>query len=120
MKTGTVALSIWILSGVLWTALAVVESQSDSSSIIVETHADTVVQEGTSQAEIASVKNDCINVNSADAARLQDLPGIGPVASERIVAFREAHGKFASLADLDKVKGIGPVTLKKLQGMICW
>lgn len=123
MKTGTIALYIWVLSGVLWTALAVVEAKSESSSVSVAAHADTVVHDSMqneSRMELASAKSDCVNVNVANADELNELPGIGPVASDRIIAYRTRHGKFTSMADLDKVKGIGPVTLKKLQGMICW
>jgi len=56
-----------------------------------------------------------INVNTADAAALCELPGIGPAYAGRIVAYREAHGPFAKPADLAAVKGIGPATVKKLE-----
>ncbi|MBK7405464.1 MAG: helix-hairpin-helix domain-containing protein [Phycisphaerales bacterium] len=55
-----------------------------------------------------------INVNTAGAAELDLLPGIGPALASRIIADREAHGPFRSLDDLDRVSGIGPKTVAKL------
>lgn len=59
-----------------------------------------------------------INVNTADAAALDALPGIGPSTAAAIVSYREANGSFGSLADLDAVPGIGPSTLSKLEGKV--
>ena len=55
-----------------------------------------------------------IDINSADAATLQLVPGIGPKTAESIVAFRETAGKFKSVEDLLSVKGIGEKSLKKM------
>ncbi len=59
-----------------------------------------------------------VDVNSADAAALESLPGIGPGKAQAILAWREANGPFASLEDLDKVDGIGPSTLANLSGQV--
>ncbi|MCX7822462.1 MAG: helix-hairpin-helix domain-containing protein [Syntrophobacterales bacterium] len=47
-----------------------------------------------------------ININTANEAELQKLPGIGKVLSKRIVEYRTQHGPFAAPEDLMKVKGI--------------
>jgi competence ComEA-like helix-hairpin-helix protein len=60
-----------------------------------------------------------VNLNTATAAEIEALPGIGPGLARRIVAARNKH-PFASLADLDRVPGIGPKLLKKLQGQVTW
>jgi competence protein ComEA len=49
-----------------------------------------------------------ININTAKAEELDILPGVGPKMAQAIVDFREAHGKFSTLEDLQKVKGLGP------------
>ena len=49
-----------------------------------------------------------VNINTAGAEELDILPGVGPKMAQAIVAFREAHGKFSALEDLQKVKGLGP------------
>jgi competence protein ComEA len=55
-----------------------------------------------------------ININTANAAALEELPGVGPALAERIVLWREANGAFASVDDLLNVTGIGQ---KKLEGL---
>jgi competence ComEA-like helix-hairpin-helix protein len=52
-----------------------------------------------------------VDVNRASEEELTRLPGIGPALAARIVAFREAHGPFATLEDLERVSGIGPQTV---------
>ncbi len=52
-----------------------------------------------------------ININSADSAALQTLPGVGPALAERIIAWRAANGRFVSVDDLLNVTGIGAKTL---------
>ena len=56
-----------------------------------------------------------IDINMADAASLQTLPGIGETKAADIVAYREANGPFATVDDLQNVKGIGEKTLEKLK-----
>ncbi|MEN8139789.1 MAG: ComEA family DNA-binding protein [Thermodesulfobacteriota bacterium] len=60
-----------------------------------------------------------IDINRADALLLQQLPGIGPQLSGRIIAWRQEHGNFSELSDLQRVKGIGPATLARLRAQIC-
>jgi competence protein ComEA len=55
-----------------------------------------------------------IDVNTASAAQLQTLPGIGPKMSQRIVEAREQK-PFRSVDDLRRVPGIGPKTLERLR-----
>ena len=56
-----------------------------------------------------------ININTASAERLAELPGIGPVLAGRIVQYRIDNGFFAAPEDIINVKGIGE---KKLEGML--
>jgi competence protein ComEA len=55
-----------------------------------------------------------IDVNKADAAELQKLPGIGPKMAERVMDSRRQK-PFQSIDDLRRVKGIGPKTLDKIR-----
>ena len=59
-----------------------------------------------------------ININSASAAEFTTLKGIGPVLAQRIVDYRAAHGRFFSMEDIKKVRGIGDVLYGKIQDYI--
>lgn len=59
-----------------------------------------------------------LDLNSATAAELESLPGIGPVTAASIVAWREEHGRFTSVAELQEVSGIGPKTFEKLAPLV--
>lgn len=56
-----------------------------------------------------------IDLNSAAAAELSVLPGLGPMLAERIVDDRTQRGPFASVDDLDRVSGIGPAIVERLR-----
>lgn len=48
-----------------------------------------------------------VNLNSATEQQLDTLPGVGPVLAQRIVAWRQQHGRFASIDQLREVSGVG-------------
>jgi competence protein ComEA len=56
-----------------------------------------------------------VHLNSAGAEQLDGLDGIGPALAQRIVDYRDAHGGFGSIDELDEVSGIGPVRLDSLR-----
>ncbi len=58
-----------------------------------------------------------IDVNHADTAELQKLPGVGPVMASRIISERE-KSPFRNADDLRRVGGIGPKTLEKLRPFV--
>ena len=59
-----------------------------------------------------------VNLNTATAAELEALPGVGPVLASAIVAWREEHGQFSSVAELQEVSGIGPKSFAKLEPLV--
>jgi competence protein ComEA len=59
-----------------------------------------------------------ININSASVKELQTLPQIGAVVAQRIVDYREEHGKFSKIEEIMKVKGIGEKTFLKIKPLI--
>lgn len=56
-----------------------------------------------------------INLNTATAAQLEALPGIGPALAQRIVEYRQMHGRFQSVDELLEVRGIGPKRLENIR-----
>ena len=79
---------------------------------------DQVVVPGPDEAGRAAVDDGLISLNRADAAALQDLPGVGPVLAERIVAHREQNGPFSQVEDLLQVPGIGEAKLASIRDLI--
>ena len=59
-----------------------------------------------------------VNINTATAAELDTLPGIGPKYAERIIAYREAQGPFSSPDEIVRVTGIGPATYQSIKDRI--
>ncbi len=56
-----------------------------------------------------------VDLNTADQAELETLPGVGPVTADRILAWRAEHGTFATVEELMEVSGIGERTLEQLR-----
>ncbi|QGJ68897.1 Competence protein ComEA [Planctomycetales bacterium 10988] len=56
-----------------------------------------------------------VDLNRAGWPELTQLPDIGEILAKRIVAYREEHGPFVKIADLQKVNGIGQKTFVKLE-----
>ena len=59
-----------------------------------------------------------VNLNAANSEQLDTLPGIGPALAARIVAYRDEHGPFTEVEQLNNVKGIGARTLEKLRPLL--
>ena len=59
-----------------------------------------------------------VNLNTATLEQLDTLQGIGPVTAQQILDFREAHGGFRDVAELDQVPGIGEATMASLKDKV--
>lgn len=69
-------------------------------------------------AQTAETESEKININTAAAAELEALPGIGPALAARIVDYRAAHGPFQMPEELMNVSGIGEKTYAGLAEQI--
>jgi competence protein ComEA len=59
-----------------------------------------------------------VNINTADATQLSNLPRVGTKAAQRIVDYRSAHGPFARTSDIMQVKGFGQKSYDRLSPYI--
>lgn len=59
-----------------------------------------------------------INLNTAGVAELGTLPRVGPVLAQRIVDWRQQHGTFKNVEELDAVEGVGPKMLETLRPLV--
>lgn len=66
----------------------------------------------------ASTGPPAIDLNIADAAALEGLPGVGPVLAGRILEWRSLNGPFRSVDELGEVSGIGEATLSRLRPLV--
>ena len=67
----------------------------------------------------AGASSGLVNINTASAAELQTLSGIGPSMAQSIIDERTQNGAFASVDDLMRVSGIGEKKLAKIKDCIC-
>jgi competence protein ComEA len=63
----------------------------------------------------AGLASAVVDLNTATAAELEALKGVGPAKAKAIIDYREKNGPFKSVDELDKVKGFGIKTVEKLR-----
>lgn len=59
-----------------------------------------------------------VHLNSATLADLDGLPGVGPVTAQKILDYRQQHGAFSSVDELDAIPGIGPKRFDQLRELV--
>lgn len=59
-----------------------------------------------------------VDINLADAALLETLPGVGPAIAGRIIEYREMNGAFETIEEIQAVKGIGSATFEGIKDLI--
>lgn len=102
-------------------AAAVTRSAGRSTGVAYTPMAGTTAAaspSGDISAQTAGREPEKININTASAAELEALPGIGPALAERIVAYRAEHGAFQVPEELMNVSGIGEKTYAGLAEQI--
>lgn len=101
-------------------ALNLAAPVADGQQVYVPREGEAVppATDGSGGAEPGAPGEALVNINTADAAGLETLPGIGPALAERIVSWRNENGPFPSVDALTNVSGIGPATLARLRDLV--
>ena len=68
--------------------------------------------------EAAAGTSTLININTATAEELQQLPGIGPAYAGRILEWRVQNGRFTSIDQLIEIRGIGEKRLENIRPLV--
>ena len=112
-KTEALLLAMTLVFLLLTGAIFVLRSRSGGAEYVVRNETMSAAEEETPPASVLeeeppvpSAENP-LNINMADVAALDTLPGIGPVLAGRIVEYRSTHGAFSKKEDLMLVEGIG-------------
>jgi competence protein ComEA len=93
------------------------KSKSSKSTTAAESSGNkTVSPTGSSSGKLAPGQT--VNINTATAEQLDVLPGIGPTKAQAIIDYRNEHGRFNSIEDIQNVKGIKEGEFSKIKDYI--
>ena len=90
---------------------------TDAKEIITTGAGSNVIYEEATK-DKANTKPEKININTADAAKLQTLPGIGAEMAKKIIEHRKNNGKFKTIEEFKNVPGIGESKFNALKDLI--
>jgi competence protein ComEA len=91
---------------------------ADGEQIIVPARGAAAAVAGAGPPAAGSSPSAPLDLNSATLEELENLLGIGPVTAQKILDYRQAHGAFHSVAELEGVPGIGPAHMAQLKGLV--
>jgi competence protein ComEA len=87
---------------------------SDGQQVLIGTarHPAGEVREQPGSGDVSSgpTAQGALDLNRANQAQLEELPEVGPVTAQAILAWRQEHGRFTRIEELQEVDGIGPKT----------
>lgn len=81
-----------------------------------ELHSNNIFERNTQSS--TNIQSNLININNANAAQLDTLPGIGEVTANKIINHREENGLFKSIEEIKKVNGIGDKKYEEIKNLI--
>ncbi|MGI9950836.1 helix-hairpin-helix domain-containing protein [Moorellaceae bacterium AZ2] len=99
-------------------ALNLAAPLQDGQQVVVPRIGEEGSMPGTPGALAGGMSRGKININTAGLEELDSLPGIGPALAQRILDYRQQHGPFRSIEDLQNVSGIGVKRFEELKDLI--
>jgi competence protein ComEA len=81
-----------------------------------ESYSNNIFESNTQSS--TNIQSNLININNANAAQLDTLPGIGEATANKIINHREENGLFKSIEEIKKVNGIGDKKYEEIKSLI--
>lgn len=106
-----------VLPGARLEAMNLAGTVADGEQVVVPGPGGST-RPGVANREQPAGRDGPVHLNSATAAELETLPGVGPVLAERIVSHRDSRGDFAQVEDLLDVSGIGEAKLGSIRELV--
>jgi len=97
--------------------LNLAQQLADGQQLVIGTKGDPageVRNGGESGTGSGSSATSTLDLNHANQAQLEELPGVGPVTAQAILTWRQQHGRFNRIEELQEVDGIGPKTYAQI------
>ncbi len=91
----------------------------DGEQIVIATQDQASTGDGSGSGDASAAVGGRININTANVAELQELPGIGPSTAQAIVDYRTQNGNFKTVDQIKEVSGIGDGKYSKIESSIC-
>ena len=88
---------------------------SDGEQIIVR----SIDELSSDSVDSGNASSQLVNINTATATQLEQIPGIGAAFAQRIVSYRDKQGSFKTVDELKNVSGIGDKKLESIRAYIC-
>jgi competence protein ComEA len=95
---------------------AISQLKQENEQLRAELSSQTRKIAGTATLEVAVTGK--ININQADLAELDKIPGIGPARAADIINYRQSHGGFKTIEEIKNIKGIGDKTFESMKDLI--
>ena len=113
-------LFFWLNSGSDEIKIDEAETVQDGQKIMIGRHGENPDENRDSYSanNVTDSGEGKVNINTADAAALQTIPGIGPSKADRIIEYRESEGKFNEIDDIKNISGIGNKTFESIKEYI--
>jgi competence protein ComEA len=114
MKKLSLAVALWFAAA----GLAVTATAAEKAPAASKSAADTKTATKAPADSKTKAGGLMVNINKASKDELKNLKGIGDTRAQDIIDYRKKNGDFKSVDELEKVKGIGPGTMKQIRANV--
>ena len=88
------------------------------AAMAIGSHVAEAAQQKSSKAKADAAPSAPLNLNTATAAQLEALPGVGAATAKLIIEHRQKNGGFKKVEELMNIKGIGEKSFLKLKPLV--